>query len=96
MLTFALDFKTKGIMKKIQALNASEILVVRHLANRSKMDCWLCVENDGTIRDLENNGKKISIKEAITDMVEGLTPYDVEILTPNEVVTFVSLVSKLN
>ena len=83
-------------MEKIKVLNASEIIVIRHLARRSKMDCWLCVEDNGTIRDLENKGKEMPIEKAITQMVEGLTPYDVEILTPKEVVTFVSLISKLN
>lgn len=83
-------------MEKIKVLNASEIMVVRHLARRSKMDCWLCVEDNGTIRDLENKGKEMPIKEAITQMVEGLTPYDLEVLMPKEVLTLVTLVSKLN
>lgn len=76
-------------------LNPSEVNVIRKIARRSKMDCWLNVFDDGTISDLENGGKKMSARTAMRCMVKGMTPYDVETLTPNEIVSLAELLERI-
>ena len=48
------------------------------------MDCWFKVNDDLSVRERD-----------IKTLVEGITPYDVETLSPNEVVTLTSALYKL-
>ena len=70
-------------MRKVTLTN-SETDVLEKIAKRSKMDCWFKVNDDLSVRERD-----------IKTFVEGITPYDVETLSPNEVVTLTSVLSKL-
>jgi hypothetical protein len=76
-------------------LTPSEVNIIRKIARRSKMDCWLNVCDDGTITDLEDEGKKMSVRTAMRCMVKGMTPYDVETLTPDEIVSLAELLQRI-
>ena len=70
-------------MRKI-ALTNSETDVLEKIAKRSKMDCWFKVNDDLSVRERD-----------VKTLVEGITPYDVETLSPNEVVTLTNALYKL-
>lgn len=70
-------------MRKVTLTN-SETDVLEKIAKRSKMDCWFKVNDDLSVRERD-----------IKTLVEGITPYDVETLSPNEVVTLTSALYKL-
>lgn len=65
-------------------LTNSETNVLEKIAKRSKMDCWFKVNDDLSVRERD-----------IKTLVEGITSYDVETLSPNEVVILTSVLSKL-
>lgn len=70
-------------MRKVTLTN-SETDVLEKIAKRSKMDCWFKVNDNLSVRERD-----------IKTLVEGITPYDVETLSPNEVVTLTSALYKL-
>lgn len=77
-------------------LNASEIIILKKLARRSKMNCWLSIDEDGNIYDLENNPRKMSIKKnAIKQFIEGLTAWDIEILDSIEMIILLQLLGRM-
>ena len=75
-------------------LNASEANVLSKLAERSKMDCW-CNVDGNVIRDRENGNRVMSSRNAVRQLIDGLTGYDVETLAPTEVVTLLNLAVKV-
>lgn len=70
-------------MRKVTLTN-SETEVLEKIAKRSKMDCWFNVNDDLSVRERD-----------IKTLIEGITPYDVETLSPNEVVILTSVLYKL-
>ena len=70
-------------MRKITLTN-SETDVLEKIARRSKMDCWFKVNDDLSVRERD-----------VKTLVEGITPYDVETLSPNEIVMLTSMLYKL-
>ena len=70
-------------MRKITLTN-SETDVLEKIARRSKMDCWFKVNDDLSVRERD-----------VKALVEGITPYDVETLSPNEIVMLTSMLYKL-
>ena len=59
------------------------ISILQKLADRAKMD-WFYVDINGQVRDLQNGGKVISIERAMHDILEGVTEWDLEVLTKEE------------
>ena len=72
-------------------LTKNEADVVRKVAKDSKADCWLRVNEDGTISDKELGGKVVSTKTALKCLITDVVPSDVATLTPEEVITFSKL-----
>ena len=70
-------------MRKVTLTN-SETDVLEKIAKRSKMDCWFKVNDDLSVRERD-----------VKTLVEGITPYDVETLSPNEIVTLTNALYKL-
>ena len=70
-------------MRKVTLTN-SETDVLEKIAKRSKMDCWFKVNDDLSVRERD-----------VKTLVEGITPHDVETLSPNEVVTLTNALYKL-
>ena len=82
-------------MKQKVTLNDSEINILDKLAKRSKMDCWFLIDDKGRVRNLENYSRIMSTKKAVRQLTDGLTQYDIEGLTSNEVVTLLNLLLRL-
>ena len=85
---------TQGIMKKI-LLFPYQIQLLQKLAKKSKMDCWFDMDDNGEVRDLENGGRVMSTRNACRQLIEGLTPEDLDGLSGSEVHTLLGITSKL-
>ena len=80
-------------MKKIE-LKLYEIDLLEKLARRSKMDCWFSVDDEGGVRDRENGNRIMSTNKAVRQLIEGLTPYDIEILDNCDIIFLLGLAVK--
>lgn len=79
--------------KKIE-LTTNECNVLLKLTHRAKMD-WFDIDNQNRCRDLENNSRIISTRNAVKTIIEGLTDYDISILNSEEMLTLLNLATKL-
>lgn len=82
-------------MKQKVTLKVSEISLLEKLAKRAKMDCWFLIDDKGRVRNLENYSRIMSTKKAVRQLTDGLTQYDIEALTSNEVLTLLNLLLRL-
>lgn len=72
-------------------LTKDEADVVRKIAKDSKAECWLRINEDGTISDMEHGGKVVSTKTALKCLITDVVPSNVATLTPEEVITLSKL-----
>ena len=79
--------------KKIE-LTTNECNVLLKVTHRAKMD-WFDIDDQNRCRDLENNGRIISTRNAVKTIIEGLTDYDISILNGNEMLTLLNLAKKV-
>lgn len=79
--------------KKIE-LTTNECNVLLKVTHRAKMD-WFDIDNQNRCRDLENNNRVISTRNAVNTIIEGLTEYDISILNYKEMLTLLNLATKL-
>lgn len=80
---------------KILKLSQTQQEVLKKIARRSKMDCWFDINENGEIRDLENDGKIISPRKACRELLEGATVFDLKDLDKYEVYSLLNLALKL-
>lgn len=75
-------------------LTVEEKNMLDKLTSANKMDCWFWIDDQtDTIRDLENNNKKLDTAEAILDVADGTDNVE-EFLEPEEVKLFNDLVAR--
>lgn len=74
-------------------LSKQEINVLEKIARRSKMDTWFAIDDFGKAIDLENTDTKEN--DVIKTLIEGVTEYDIEELTPSERLILLSLLGKM-
>ena len=79
--------------KKIE-LTTNECNVLLKVTHRAKMD-WFDIDDQNRCRDLENNNRVISTRNAVKTIIEGLTDYDISILNCEEMLTLLNLATKL-
>ena len=79
--------------KKIK-LTTNECDVLLKVTHRAKMD-WFDIDNQNRCRDLENNGRIISTRNAVNTIIEGLTDYDLSILNYTEILTLLNLTTRM-
>lgn len=79
--------------KKIE-LTTNECNVLLKLTHRAKMD-WFDIDNQNRCRDLENNNRVISTRKAVNTIIEGLTDYDLSVLTCDEMLTLLNLATRI-
>jgi hypothetical protein len=79
--------------RKIE-LTTNESYVLLKVTHRAKMD-WFDIDDQNRCRDLENNGRIISTRNAVKTIIEGLTDYDISILNHKEMLTLLNLTTKL-
>ena len=79
--------------KKIE-LTANECNVLLKVTHRAKMD-WFDIDDQNRCRDLENNSRIISTRNAVKTIVEGLTEYDISCLTHFETLTLLNLLNRM-
>jgi hypothetical protein len=56
---------------------------------------WFDIDDQNRCRDLENNNRVISTRNAVKTIIEGLTEYDISILNYKEMLTLLNLTTKL-
>lgn len=79
--------------KKIE-LTTNECNVLLKLTHRAKMN-WFDIDIYNRCRDLENNNRVISTRNAVKTIVEGLTEYDISCLTHFETLTLLNLLNRM-
>ena len=79
--------------RKIE-LTTNECNVLFKVTHRAKMD-WFDIDDQNRCRDLENNNRIISTRNAVKTIIEGLTDYDISILNHKEMLTLLNLATKL-
>lgn len=79
--------------RKIE-LTTNECNVLLKVTHRAKMD-WFDIDDQNRCRDLDNNGCVISTRNAVKTIIEGLTDYDLSVLTCAEMVTMLDLATRI-
>ena len=79
--------------RKIE-LTTNECNVLLKVTHRAKMD-WFDIDDQNRCRDLENNGRIISTRNAVNTIFDGLTDYDLSLLTHNEMATLLNLAIRM-
>ena len=79
--------------KKIE-LTTNECNVLLKVTHRAKMN-WFDIDIYNRCRDLENNNRVISTRNAVKTIIEGLTNYDISILNCDEMLTFLNLTTRM-
>ena len=79
-------------------LNHDEYELLIKIARKSKMDCWFqikqSVKGDDYVFDLENR-KRLSIKTAVRQLMEGIEGMYDFYLAENDYITLINLLIKL-
>lgn len=83
----------KTMARKIE-LTTNESNVLLKVTHRAKMD-WFDIDNQNRCRDLENNNRVISTRNAVNTIIEGLTDYDLSILNYEEMLTLLNLATRI-
>ena len=60
------------------------IPILQKLAKTSHMDNWFNLDDDGVLRDRDNGNRVMSVRNGCRQLMDGLTPEDLECLTPSE------------
>ncbi|MDO5425153.1 MAG: DUF3849 domain-containing protein [Eubacteriales bacterium] len=90
-----LQEKAAEFAKKSSALTGEQADVLDKIARASGMDCWFSVGEDNSyIYDLEEN-EKLSLKEGIQTLYEGMTSYQEYGMTVEEISVFEDLLKKM-
>lgn len=82
-------------------LTNSEFDVINKIARKSKMDCWFCIKegkNNGEDYDYVfdcENGKKISLRRGIKQLIDGVIEENILELTEYEKYILVKLLGQL-
>lgn len=79
--------------RKIE-LTTNECNVLLKVTRRAKMG-WFDIDIYNRCRDLENNNRVISTRNAVKTIIEGLTNYDISILNCDEMLTFLNLATRM-
>ena len=79
------------MVRKIK-LTANESNVLLKITRRAKMD-WFDIDNQNRCRDLENNNRVISTRNAVKTIIEGLTEYDISTLTQLDTLILLNLLN---
>ena len=79
--------------RKIE-LTTNESYVLLKVTYHAKMD-WFDIDSQNRCRDLENNNRVISTRNAVKTIIEGLTDYDLSVLTCTEMVTMLNLATRI-
>ena len=66
-------------------LKEQQVSILQKLAKASHMDNWFNLDDNGVLRDRDNNNRVMSIKNGCKQLMEGLTPQDLECLNSAEV-----------
>ena len=79
-------------------LTSSEYDLLVKVAKKSKMDCWFSLQQDKNgydyVLDVES-GKKLTLKEGVKDLVDGLCVTNLDCLNNEEMLTFLQLLGAL-
>lgn len=73
-------------------LKEQQVSILQKLAKASHMDNWFNLEDDGVLRDRENDNRIMSVRNGCKQLMEGLTPQDLECLNSAEVYTLLEFV----
>lgn len=80
-------------------LTDDEYNVLNKIASKSKMDCWFWIETDENgedfILDLENDDERLSLRDGIMQLCDGMTSCSDYELTADELAVFGNLLIKL-
>ena len=82
-------------------LTSSEFDVINKIARKSKMDCWFCIKegkNNGEDYDYVfdcENGKKISLRQGIKQLIDGVIEENILELTEYEKYILIKLLGDL-
>lgn len=76
---------------RIKTFSAEQFNVLDKIATSSGMDCWFCIKQhirgkhagEDYIYDLENR-EQISLKRGVSMLVDGMSDYDRDLLTSEE------------
>lgn len=83
-----------GGKPRIKTLSEEQFNLLDKIATNSGMDCWFCIKQhvrgkhagEDYIYDLENN-KPISLRKGVNELIEGMSDYDVNSLSSEEINT---------
>lgn len=78
--------------KKLE-LQSHQIPVLQKLAKVSKIDNWFNLDDDGVLRDRENGNKVMSVRKGCKQLMDGITPEDLELLDGSEIYTLMYFVT---
>lgn len=73
-------------MEKL-VLQTHQIPVLQKLAKASHMDNWFNLDDNGVLRDRENGNRVMSVRNGCKQLMEGITPEDLECLDGSELYT---------
>ena len=73
-------------------LKEQQVSILQKLAKTSHMDNWFNLDDDGVLRDRENGNRIMSVKNGCKQLMEGLTPEDLECLSSTETYLLLSFV----
>ena len=82
--------KIKNMAKLV--LEKYQIPILQKLAKASHMDNWFNLDDDGVLRDRESNNRIMSIRNGCKQLMDGLTPEDLECLNYTETYLLLSFV----
>lgn len=90
-----LEERAGTFLEKSSMLTGEQADVLDKIARASGMDCWFSIGEDNTyIYDFENS-ERISLKEGIQTLYEGMTSYQDYEMTAAEISVFEGLLDKL-
>lgn len=82
-------------------LKDKEYKVLNKIAHNTKMDCWFLIKTGrhdscsyDYVFDIENH-KRMSLKQGIRELIEGVNEEDIFNLTEDEKVIFIGILSQL-
>jgi hypothetical protein len=73
-------------------LEKYQIPILQKLAKASHMDNWFNLSDDGVLRDRENDNRIMSVRNGCKQLMDGLTPEDLECLNSTETYLLLSFV----
>lgn len=86
--------ETEMTLRASTRLEYKDMELLNKVARHSKMDCWFCIDDCGRVKDCES-GKYINALLGVSQLIDGMSEYDMSQLTRAELERLVLMIPKL-